>query len=314
MSLNIAFHTNQISERGSEVATFLYAHYNETILGNKSIYIARHPDTWSYSHPKAIKKFQDRFPVYFYKDFSEVEKILDDNNINIFYAQKSGRKDGIISTKRKTVIHNVFLDNEKHGDVYVYISKWLGNQFNSNYVPYIVQLPNHDENMREELNIPKEAIVMGRYGGFHEFNIPWGKSAIIKILQNRKDIYFLFMNTEKFYEHPNIIYLEAETDLEYKVKFINTCDVAIHMRLRGESFGNFIAEFSICNKPIITFGGEQTDRAHLDQLNGNCYLYNNEQELYDIINNFKIIDKDWNMYKEFAPELVMKKFKEVFID
>ena len=36
----IAFHSNQLCIRGTEVALFDYAHYNETILGNKSYIIS----------------------------------------------------------------------------------------------------------------------------------------------------------------------------------------------------------------------------------------------------------------------------------
>jgi len=33
----IAFHSNQLSIRGTEVALYQYAKYNEEILGNKSV-------------------------------------------------------------------------------------------------------------------------------------------------------------------------------------------------------------------------------------------------------------------------------------
>ncbi len=314
MSLNIAFHCNQLSIRGTEVALYDYAKYNEEILGNKSIILAKDPEIWNYSHPKAIQKFKDRFPVFFYQDISEIESILDSNNIDIFYAQKAGRRDGVVSHKRKTVIHAVFQEYEPHGNVYSYISKWLGEQYSTSNVPYIVDVPNIETNMREALNIPKEAIVFGRHGGIETFDIDWVKNEIKRILSERNDIYFLFMNTEKFFTHPNIVYLEAESDMNKKVEFINTCDAMIHARQRGESFGLAIAEFSMRNKPIITWN-DGVDKAHLDILGNNCYLYNNENDLHYIFTNFKKDDsKNWNQYSQFNPEEVMKKFKSVFID
>lgn len=313
MSLNIAFHTNQISLLGTEVSSYNYAHYNETLLGNNSIYLAKNPETWRYSHPLAIEKFKKRFPVFFYNDISEIEKILDNNKIDIFYAQKAGRKDGVVSNKRKSVIHAVFQEHELHGDRYAYISEWLGKQYNMPYVPYIVELPNIDDDMRKELNISKDAIVFGRFGNNNTFDISFSYNAIRKILNERKDIYFLFMNTNKFYEHSNIIYLEGSSDPIIKTKFINSCDAMIHGRTRGESFGMAIAEFSIRNKPIITYTICE-DKAHLDILGNNCYLYNNENELYNIFTNFKRIEKNWNMYSHFNPQEVMKIFKKEFID
>ena len=80
----IAFHSNQLSIRGTEVALYNYAHYNETILGNESIVLTKDPSVWAYSHSKAIKKFKDRFPIFFYKDITEIESILDENNVDIW--------------------------------------------------------------------------------------------------------------------------------------------------------------------------------------------------------------------------------------
>lgn len=304
----IAFHSNQLSYRGTEVALYDYAYYNETILGNKSIVLAKDPEIWNYSHPDIIEKFQDRFPTYFYKDVNEIDKIID--KADLFYAQKSGRIDGITSNKR-TVIHAVFQDFQPHGHVYAYISKWLGDKFNCPYVPYIVDLPNTNENLRDYLNIPKNAIVFGRHGGLETFDLEWVHTTIKNVL-NKKDVYFIFMGTNKFYEHENIRYLDIQCAPIEKVKFINSCDAMIHARHRGESFGLAIAEFSLRNKPIITWTGGG-DQAHLDMLNGNCYLYNDENELYDILLNFKVEDKNWNQYSDFTPINVMDKFKEVFL-
>ena len=39
--MNILFHSNQLSERGTEIALFDYAHFNETMLNNKSFIICK---------------------------------------------------------------------------------------------------------------------------------------------------------------------------------------------------------------------------------------------------------------------------------
>jgi len=313
--MNIAFHCNQLALR-AEVAVYDYAKYNEELLNNKSIVIAKDPSIWNYSHPKAVEKFKKRFKVFFYHDIAEMESILDSNDINIFYALKAGRKDEVISNKRKTVIHAVFQEYEPHGNVYAYISRWLGNLYNSPYVPFMVDLPDVKENMRDELRIPKDAIVFGRYGGLETFDIEWVKKTIKEIVKKRDDIFFIFMNTHNFGDHKNIIYMEGEADLEKKVKFINTCDAMLHARYRGESFGLAIAEFSLRNKPIITWKGQkESDLAHIDLLGETAYYYNDESELYNILINFKKEeDKNWNRYSQFNPKNVMEQFKKIFID
>ena len=77
-----------------------------------------------------------------------------------------------------------------------------------------------DENLRNELGIPSDSIVFGRYGGKSEFNIDITHKAIIEILESDDDynnnVYFLFMNTDKFYEHSRIIYLDRNISKWHK--------------------------------------------------------------------------------------------------
>ena len=311
--MKIAFHSNQLCLRGTEIALYDYALYNEELLENNSIVICKHPDVWKYSNSDVIEKFRKRFNVYFYHDFNEVEKILDDNNIDVFYAIKAGINDGIVSVNRKSVNHAVFQYYEPHGNVYAYVSEWLSKRYNSPFVPHMVLLPNINDNLRKELSIPDNAIVFGRHGGDDTFNLLFAYNAIKNILDRKKNIYFLFLNTNKFIEHSNVIYLNGTSDLEYKTKFINSCDAMLHARLQGESFGLAVAEFSIRNKPVITWlnGG---DRAHIEMLGSKGVFYSTYDELVEILLNF-IPDntKDWNAYREYNPENVMKVFNNVFL-
>jgi Fe-S oxidoreductase len=52
----IAFHSNQLSIRGTEVALFQYAKYNEEILGNKSVIF-----TFPNKDMGAFEKFKERY-------------------------------------------------------------------------------------------------------------------------------------------------------------------------------------------------------------------------------------------------------------
>ncbi len=315
--MKILFSTYQLSLRGTEIAVFNYADHNEKILGNESYIIARDPEIYPYSHPLAIKKFQDRFPnrVYFYKDWKEVEDLIKRENISLLYMIKSGENDGLWSNNCKTVIHSVFQNYQPHGQVYSYVSEWLGRIFNSPFVPHMIDLPNVDGDLKEELNIPKNSLIFGRYGGSETFNIDFTHQVINDMIKKRDDIYFLFMYTDKFCpDHKQIIHLDGNPDLEYKVKFIQTCDAMIHSRSQGESFGLSCSEFSVKNKPVITFNGGR-DQAHLEMLGDKCIKYNNYQDLYNIFNAFiPQVNKDWNAFRNYDPQTVMNKFKSVFID
>jgi len=123
------------------------------------------------------------------------------------------------------------------------------------------------------------------------------------------------VNTYKFCENlPNIIHIEKQIDLNKKVEFINTCDAMLWARSDGETFGLSIAEFSIKNKPIICTNIGYDSHIHL--LKEKAILYNKDN-LQDILINFNKEEeskKDWNAYKEYTPEKVIKIFKKVFID
>lgn len=328
----VGFFVNQFSERGTEIATFNYALYNQKILNNTSIIIcSKNTDT----HIEMVKKkFQNNFKVIEIDDLDEgkykksiydpsrknthcnaLENAIIENNIKYLYHQKAGFEDGVLSKNSKNLIHCVFYPSEinKHGDVYSVISKSIGNN-KYPVVPYIVEpFPMLKENMRTNLKIPDDAVVFGRHGGFETFNLSYVHNTIKKILLNNDNIYFLFLNTKHFYEHKRCIYIDnIITDLNDKVKFLNTCDAMIHARSGGETFGLACAEFSILNKPIITAMCGET--AHIDILDSKGIYYNNEKELYNILDNFKIKKNiDYNCYKEFTPEKVMKIFDKEFL-
>ncbi len=312
--MKIAFHSNQLGIRGTEVAMYDYAHYNEEILGNESIIISKNPSLSRFSHPLGVKKFKNRFKVYFYNDFASVESYLDQEKVDVFYAQKYGTNDGVISTGRKSVVHAVFQAHQPHGDVYAYISEWLGEKYNTPYVPYMVDLPEEGGDLRTKLKIPKRAVVFGRHGGLHSFDISFVHETIKRVLEERNDIFFLFLNTDTFYKHERILYLEGIHDMKEKVKFINTCDAMLHARHQGESFGLAIAEFSLRNKPVITRINKNIDYAHIDMLGDKGVYYSNHYDLLHILTNFlPHSQSDWNAYKEYDPSSVMKKFQHVFL-
>jgi hypothetical protein len=91
--------------------------------------------------------------------------------------------------------------------------------------------------------------------------------------------------------------------MEYKTKFINTCDAMIHARQMGETFGLSIAEFSITNKPIITCLCGDLEHVHI--LGDKAILYRSVEELLHIFNHIQTILKskqDWRAYTEYTPE------------
>ncbi len=319
--MNIAFYASPLSLRGADVALFDYAHFNEEILGNKSFIVSNgnEPNT----NQESLERFNTRFgKVHFHSGIGEIDEIISRNNIEIFYAIKSGRDDGITSSIAKNCIHAVFRVHEEHGDVYAVVSEWMSREFTKgkyDYVPHIINMPNVNLHFRDHFNIPEDAIVFGRYGGFDTFDIEFAHETVVKIAKERDDIFFLFMNTDDSFlrgeKFNNIKFFAGTADLKVKTAFINTCDAMLHARIRGETFGIAIGEFSSKNKPVITFARSE-EQAHYWHLKHKGIYYYDEIQLYDILTTLKK-NPGYNydaFSKEFSPEGVMEKFKNVFID
>ena len=211
----IAFHSNQLSIRGTEVALFQYAKYNEEILGNKSVIF-----TFPNKDMGACEKFKERFEVVV-MEWWDYEHYLVENNFDYLYLIKMGANDGYCLTKIPTLVHAVFRFNEPHGHKYFYVSDWLakdqGYNPETHSLPHICEkLPTSEYNFREKNNIPLNATVFGGYGGSTEFNIESVKNAIRNVVRKRDDVYFVFMNFTPFDEHPQVKFFPGNYDLKEK--------------------------------------------------------------------------------------------------
>jgi len=182
------------------------------------------------------------------------------------------------------------------------------------YVPHIVDLPAANKNLREKLNIPKDAFVFGRLGGYDTFDLQWVHKQIDDFLDKNKNVYFVFVNTKPFSNHPNIRYVKEILTKQGKSNFIESCDAMVHARSIGESFGLSIAEFLFHNKPVVAWEGGR-DRNHLQMLAGMSTTYGPndfKDKLTFTIEEASKMNHKWRV-EYFQPKPVMEKFKKVFL-
>lgn len=316
--MKIAFHDNALSLRGTTVAIYDWAYWTRHYLGLDPIIMYNNKN--KFNDVGVIEKFSKEFSVFSYNDKSEIDKILSENKCDAFLMEKGGKPDGIISTVAKNLVNaiSVCSVSDIHGDVYAMGSKWLSKitDYQIPYVPYMVHLPDVEEDMREELSIPKDSLVLGRNGGWETFDLPFVKQAIKQVLDERSDVWFIFQFTEPFIEHERVIYLPGTSDMNIKVRFINTCDAMLHARYVGESFGLSCAEFSIRNKPIITYE-KSPERNHIDTLGEKGIYFETESDILHILKNLdkvEINSLQWNCYQDYTPEKVCQKFKEIYLN
>lgn len=303
----VGFLTNHISYGGTEVALYDYAHYNETLLGNTSVILTRDMRT---TNGEIYEKFSKRFKVVYINSQPDIDRIVREQRLHVLYVIKSGEKDWFTTRACKCIVHCVFTTRYPHGDIYCAISPTLNELHKTNVpiLPHMITVADHSESFRTELTIPTDALVIGRYGSYDSFDIPFVYSAIVEILNANPSAFFIAMNTKPFAHHPRIVYIPRTTDAFVKRKFINTCDVMLHARQRGETFGLSCGEFAVCEKPIVTYG-LSTERAHIEVLGSACTQYTTKTELVDIFatNTWKK-NMQSNGYMNFTPARVMKTF------
>ena len=320
--VKIAFHSPQLDTRGTCVALYDYAHYNELILGNKRIVVV---DGRNRSLEKAVTKFTKRFPVFYHSGRDRLHSILIRESVDVLYAIKSGEWDEIVFEDIKTVVHCVFELSEPHGAVYAAVSKTLASKYiflpagkHPPFVPHMISLKPGDpsENLRRTLGIPENASVFGRYGGVDTFDIPFVHDAIRWLVTKHKNLWFIFMGAPHFYLHSRVIYLPQRVESARKNRFIQTCDAFLECGTMGHSFGLAIGEFSVNNKPVIAYRGPMLNTAHVDILGSKALYFTTREEFEDIILHFdrSAMDEDLNCYRDYRPEKVMEIFSRVFLE
>ena len=317
--MRIAFHSNQIGLRGTEVALYDYAHYNEELLGNESLIV--YPKHAPGNDPKALGRFLSRFNVHAYESFSEVDRLAEGANIDKFYAIKSGEKDGVLALGCDNLIHAVFpqKSDQRHGHRYAFVSEWLSKHCSDGttpFVPHIVSLPTTHYKLRAHLDIPEDAFVLGGYGGEDSFDVPFAPEAIRLALDKRPNLFFLFANFKPFIKHERVTFFPGTPNPQFKADFIGACDCMLHARVLGESFGLACGEFSIRNKPVITYGLSE-QKSHLDILGEKACKYYSASDLQLFLEDLDheyIKARNWDAYSEKCnPKSVMSQFVEVFL-
>jgi len=363
--MKIAFHSSYCGYRGTEVALMDYARGNQEILGNQSFFLMPWREDGE-NHP-VTQTMRNIAPLRFYRAPAEREDVLREERADFFYCIKNGWNDGVFSPRIPTGIHAIFRESEFHGDAYAYVSPWLSEVMaygKAPWVPHMVRLADDEVDFRTGggerkaegelcpgLAIPSEATVCGRHGGDDSFDIPWAQATVVEAARKNPNIWFLFLNTREFRGAvglPNIRFLPATADPLLKRRFINTCDVMLHARQRGETFGLSCLEFATLGKPVLTYV-DSPERAHLEILGEAAVGYRNAQELRELLCNLDWVE-GWkgekfngsrgegagpssglrverktnprpagsyearnSRFEQYHPEAVMKKFQQVFL-
>lgn len=324
--MKICIHSNQFDGRGTGKTPYDYGIALRDILGHEVCYM-----TSCQSKNEGLHRINKEFPVYMYPGKADVspseevknqiERLVDQHKIDFIQMLKYGTNDKVTPTNCKTGIHYVFSGSEPHGSVYAAVSENLAKKFNkTEYVPHIIRKIEPTKDIRTALNIPKDALVVGRHGGYDTFDLPFVWDAIAELVNKRKDIYFLFLATKPAIQHERVMHFDWVPDERGIYNFIHACDIMLHARHMGETFGLSVGEFAACNKPVMTWHGlgyNFYDTAHIDQLKGKAILYRHGPEIVDYLSNIKPADfsgTNWDTFTEtFSDYNVIKQYENVFL-
>jgi len=313
----VGFHSSSMSFRGSENALWDYANFNETILGNRSL-ICHSAELENAENP-TFAKWKARFPLIPYRTKAELSSNLKRRGVDLLYQIKPGPFDGFVIPGVKNCIHSMFLSDEFHGDSFAYVSRWASRVMTGkedSFVPHYVPKLESKENLRQELNIPAEAKVYGRHGGWDTFNIPFVRKTVVQHARKNPEDHFVFLNTEPIRgteSLANVHYLGATVNPEEKARFLATCDAMLHARLHGETFGLAVGEFAVLGKPVITFA-ESKEKSHLEMLGEKALVYRNLGEVSKILREFNPHRSSGTEYEIYSdPKGVMEMFQKTFL-
>ncbi len=319
----LGFHTKQLRERGTEIAIFDYALGAQTVLGHESrIFVP----AASHRIVESVKDhFSRAFEVVLYDDPDSI-------SCDALYVIKKGTYSRV--TTALPELNHAFSDGSRpHGHRFAVVSEWLARTSSRRLglpggrtmplprlsrppaVPHVVALPETDEDLRAELGIPEEAVVFGRHGGDATFDLEFVHSAIRRALEVRSDIWFLFLNTDRFLEHQRIVHLRAFTDRADVRRFVNSCDYMLHANAVGESFGLAVAEFASVGVPVLTFLGSP-QLAHLDLLTDALLIgYAGFEDVFDELTILERSDArvPSSVAEDYSFERVMARFDGVFL-
>lgn len=266
-----------------------------------------------------------------------------DLQCDMLYSQKSGEIASAPQVDDRSLhipwaIHAVFTAHEPHGTMYAAISKEVSlsqkcllndKEADGAFVDYIVDLTEDEKAMnisdmrrqkRAELGIPSSSLVLCRHGGQTTFNIDFVVQNIATLVDVDDSVHLVLMNTLPLTtQHARIHQVEGESTVLGKARFFAMCDAMLHARADGETFGLAVAEFSLRNKPVITYNGSNLEgyaRAHLDIPGTRGLYYQDLTSLHDVIARLAregVHNYSWNAYAAFSSSSIIPKFVRVFI-
>jgi hypothetical protein len=323
----ILFHSNQLCERGTEVALYDYAHFFELLAGGVS-YIASNEGNSLESKPK----FEARFPgrVFILDKNITFASVAEKLSLDAIYTIQGDTAFDfhLPDARAKLLVHGVF--DGTRGSPFSATAVIHPSVPRATCMPVVNHIVFANESfaaapsLRRELNIDEAARVFCRHGGADTFSITEAREAVCSHARAFPWDVFLLLGTSPLLgtNHtnceiglPNIVHLPKNTDLLYKARFLSSCNACVHARGDGETFGLAVAECSLAGLPVITYAHPPAGAdAHVRMQGRLAITYNSGGDLEKILASFNTSMHRDNagayrkLYAAYSPDAVMHEF------
>jgi hypothetical protein len=108
--MKIAFHSQLLTERGSEGAMLDYARFNRSILGNGSVLCL--PDRPEFAANPLLRRWQEEFSLILYRNKRDLGRRLSKEGVEVLYLTKPGAYDDFLVPGVKNCVHAQFLSDD----------------------------------------------------------------------------------------------------------------------------------------------------------------------------------------------------------
>ncbi len=213
-------------------------------------------------------------PYVFYRSRRELEEFSRHHGTTHTIAYSGGQKNALVYASSDGnyrvgsnfhITQTVFKSRDLHGDLYLYISKWLmdasllwpalgARRLSTTVVDY---LPLSIPDLPERAELPEELKykisgrpIVSRVGALGQFNDRAAQLGVLRFLDSNPDYVFVAINTAKFSDHPRIVH-HPYLDRPQIWELYANSSAALNGRVMGESFGYSIYEPLAMGVPVV---------------------------------------------------------------
>lgn len=265
-------------------------------------------------------------------------QLFDEKNYDLIQTAKAGPEEYPFYLINKPVVEYITLgtgvDFGKNIARSIHLSNWQrlrwfkkgGDIKKSSIIPIPVERPINNENLRKDLLIPDNAIVMGlhqRVDNEIYSEVPLNSYRQI----NSDNKYFIVMGGGDMYKEQakklglkNVLFLKHSADPEKISKFLNTLDIYAHGRKDGETFGTVLAEAMIHGLPCLSHSSEVAN-AQPETMGPGGFFAKDQNEYTDLLQKLfsdeKLRIETGNSGKKYAEEnylldVCLKKLLDIY--